>query len=107
MASRVTAAVIRNGPASSSTSAMTPSTSTDFTTPGKRLRAENVPPVAWRRGRSLSRATSASGTSRRLRSSRTVRSLPARSQRRSVSGLTPMAWAASPSVRSGICLSIA
>ena len=40
------------------------------------------------------------GTSRRLRASRVVRSLPARSQRRSVSALTPSARAASPSVRS-------
>ena len=43
--SRVIAAVTRNGPASSSTSASTPSTSTDLITPGKRLRAETVVPV--------------------------------------------------------------
>ena len=40
-------------------------------------------------------------------SSRVVRSLPARSQRRRVSTLTPSARAASPRLRSGICLSIA
>src|SRR5207244_1194639 len=43
--SRVIAAVTRNGPASISTSASTPSTSTDRTTPGKRLRAESWAPV--------------------------------------------------------------
>ncbi len=37
--SRVTAATTRNGPASISTSAITPSTSTERTMPGKRLRA--------------------------------------------------------------------
>src|SRR5262249_55928867 len=39
--SRVTAAVNRNGPASISTSAITPSTSTDRTMPGKRLPADS------------------------------------------------------------------
>ena len=43
-ASRVTAAVTRNGPASISTSAMTPSLSTEATTPAKRLRAESREP---------------------------------------------------------------
>ena len=95
--SRVTAAVTRNGPASISTSAITPSTSTERTTPGKRLRADSDSPVRWRRGREPSRATSVTGTRRRLRSSRTVFSLPARSQRRSVSIDTSSARAASPS----------
>ena len=52
----------------------------------------------------------ARGTSRRLRASRTVLSLPSRSQRRSVSGLTPSAVAAWPIVSvalAAICLSIA
>src|SRR5439155_17570993 len=44
-ASRVTAAVSRNGPALSPTSAITPSTSMDLTTPGKRLRADSEWPV--------------------------------------------------------------
>jgi hypothetical protein len=43
--SRVIAAETRNGPASISTIAITPSTSTERTTPLKRLRAENVSPV--------------------------------------------------------------
>src|SRR3954471_2138439 len=49
-ASRVTAAVTRNGPASISTSAITPSTSTERTTPGKRFRADNPSPARWRSG---------------------------------------------------------
>src|SRR6185437_16126131 len=84
-ASRVTAAVIRWGAASISTSAITPSTSTEVTTPGKRLRADSVSPASWRCGCGDRRSISACGTSRRLRASRVVRSLPARSQRRSVS----------------------
>src|SRR5205085_5074855 len=48
--SRVTAAVTRNGPASTSTRAITPSTSTEVTTPGNRLRADRVWPVLCRRG---------------------------------------------------------
>src|SRR3712207_8996148 len=40
--SRVTAAVTRNGPASISTSAITPSTSTERTTPGKRRSEEHT-----------------------------------------------------------------
>ena len=59
-ASRVTAAVTRCGPASISTSAITPSTSTERTTPGKRLRADSASPARWRAGcarrRSISRA---------------------------------------------------
>ncbi len=108
-ASRVTAAVTRCGPASISTSAITPSDSTDRTTPGKRLRAESESPAAWREGCPARRSTSSAGTRRRLAESRSVRSLPARSQRRRVSALTPIARAASPSDRSppAICLSIA
>ena len=45
------------------------------------------------------RSTSRRGTRRRLAASRRVRSLPSRSQRRSVSWLTPIARAASPSSR--------
>jgi hypothetical protein len=96
------AAVIRCGPASISTRAMTPSTSTDDTTPGKRLRADRRSPAACRAGRLVSRSTSLRGTRRRLRSSRTVASFPARSQRRSVSTLTPTAFAASPRLKSRI-----
>jgi hypothetical protein len=44
--SRVTAAVTKNGPASISTSAITPSTSTERTTPASRLRADRRPPAA-------------------------------------------------------------
>ena len=57
-ASRVTAATIRCGPASISTSAITPSTSTERTTPGNRLRALKAWPVAGRRGCGESRSTS-------------------------------------------------
>ena len=52
------------------------------------LAADSEWPVSWRGGAPRSRVTSAAGTRRRLRSSRTVRSLPARSQRRRVSALT-------------------
>ena len=97
--SRVTAAVTRCGPASISTSAITPSISTERTIPGNRLRADSEPPARCRRGRGASRSISLTGTSRRLRASRDVRSLPLRSQRRSVSVLTPRALAASPNVR--------
>ena len=64
------AAVTRNGPASISTSAITPSTSTERTTPGKRLRAESGrPPVAAgaRASRSTSAAARAGGCARRDR----------------------------------------
>ena len=47
----------------------------------------------------MRRCTSSAETMQRLRSSRKVVSLPARSQRRRVSALTPMAAAASPRVR--------
>ena len=95
--SRVIAAVTRNGPASSSTSAITPSHSTDRTMPANRLRAERSVPVRCRDGPPLSRLTSDAGTSRRLRASRLILIRPLRSQRRSVSTLTPSAAAASPS----------
>ncbi len=98
--SRVTAAVSKYGPAWISTSAMTPSASIDSTRPGMRLRADMRAPVRWRSGMALSRRTSPAGTRRRLSRSRWVRSFPARSQRRRVSTLTPIARAASPSVRS-------
>ena len=48
--SRVIAAVTMNGPAWISTSAITPSTSTERTTPAKRLRAEPRVPVRCRCG---------------------------------------------------------
>ena len=98
--SRVIAAVTRNGPASTSTSAITPSASTERTTPEKRLRAERSVPVRWRCGRAVRRRISEAGTIRRLRASRLVWIWPLRSQRRSVSTLTPSAEAASPSERS-------
>jgi len=47
------------------------------------------------------------GTRRRLRSSRLVLICPARSQRRSVSTLTPIAFAASPSDMSAIAGTLA
>ena len=72
LASRVMAAVTRNGPASTSTSAITPSASTERTVPEKRLRAERSVPVRWRWGRALRRRTSDAGTRRRLRPSRLV-----------------------------------
>ena len=76
--------------------------------PSKRLRAEARDPVRWRTGVRVSRRTSDSGTRRRLRSSRRVRSFPDSSHRRNVSALTPIALAASPSDMSfAICLSIA
>ena len=81
-------------PASISTSAITPPTSTERTTPEKRLRADPLAPVRWRCGPRSSRATSDAGTQRRPRSSRRVRSFPDRSQRLSVSTLTPIAAAA-------------
>jgi hypothetical protein len=99
-ASRVIAAVIRCGPASISTSAITPSTSIERTVPAKRLRAEKESPVAWRAGAAPRRSTSSTGTRRRLRASLVVRRVPARSQRRSVSALTPSRFAASPIVSS-------
>src|SRR6516165_2349322 len=105
--SRVIAAVTRNGPASISTSAITPSDSTERTVPANRLRADSGAPVWWRLGRRASRSTSAVETNLRPRASRRVRSLPARSQRRSVSWLTPIARAASLIGTNGICLSIA
>ena len=46
--SRVTAATTMCGPASISTSAITPSTSTERTTPAKRLRADSFVPVGGR-----------------------------------------------------------
>jgi hypothetical protein len=101
-ASRVIAAVMRWGPASISTSAMTPSTSTDRTMPWKRLRADSGVPVWWRSSPRRRRVTSRAGTRRRLRASRVVRSCPARSQRRRVSMLTPIALAASPIERSSM-----
>src|SRR6476660_410500 len=70
--SRVTAAVIRCGPASISTSAITPSTSTDVITPGKRLRAERLAALRWRLGELASRVISDSDTRRRLLASRVV-----------------------------------
>ena len=100
-ASRVIAAVTRCGPASISTSAITPS---DLDRHDLARRTGCAPTACPRRGggagaRRAAR-TSRRGTRRRLRSSRTARSLPARSQRRSVSTLTPISRAASPRVRS-------
>ena len=64
---------------------------------GRQRVAGRVAARARARGRSTSAARhAAAGCARRA----TVRSLPARSQRRSVSALTPIAFAASPRVRS-------
>ena len=108
--SRVIAAVIRCGPASISTSAITPSLSTETTVPVKRLRGESASCRSGAaRARARRRSTSATGTRRRFDASRVVSSLPSASQRRSVSTETPSCLAASPRLRSGsgICLSIA
>jgi hypothetical protein len=83
-----------------STRARKPSTSTERTTPRKRFRAEIVSSLVGARSRSIS----AADTMRRLDASRSTRSLPARSQRRSVSRLIPSARAASAAVNG--CLGI-
>lgn len=70
--SRVIAAVIRWGPASISTSAITPETSTDFTIPGKRLRADRLLFVSCRRGAVETRSTSVRAIRRRLRARATL-----------------------------------
>jgi hypothetical protein len=92
----VIAAVIRCGPASISTRAMTPSTSTEVTVPVKRFLAEKSSPTGWRSGCGRNRSTSATDTRRLPDLSRFAFSFPALSQRRAVSTLIPRALAASP-----------
>src|SRR5436190_19733932 len=100
-ASRVTIETMWWGPAWISTCAITPVTSTLLTTPSNLLRAEKVGSTAaiWCPPR---RVISLWATTRRLAESRRIVIRPARSQRRSVSTLTPSARAASPtgSIRS-------
>src|SRR6478735_12260076 len=94
-ASRVITDTMWLPPDSISTCAITPVTSTLVTTPSNRLRAENEVSTWWTTWPSR-RAISSSSTTRRLAESRSVTMRPLRSQRRSVSTLTPSARAASP-----------
>ena len=96
-ASRVMRETTRCGPAWISTVAETLSFVTLVITPGNALRRLVWAGAVWVARRSArSRATSSAGTSRWPPVVRDVRTLPSRSQRRSVSTRTPRSLAASP-----------